>query len=576
MLNILSCQLGFKTADLAFNTNLVIQKIKLAKQKNIDLVIFPELFLTGYFCMDRFLDDEFILSQEFYLNKIALETENITVVLGFVNYDKKSKNPDQSLKKYNSAIVFQNQQIIKIIDKKNLPNYDVFYESRYFSPSLNSAKNDFFEIKKNTKKYKIGVQICEDLWDQNYQNKPTLELSKSQPDLILNLSSSPFWQDKDMQRKMVLYEKIEKFKIPFIYLNSVGSFDAYKGWLVLDGASLLADLKKTFEFEKFLNQDLFCKFDKDKKEFTEIQSLQNSSPALEILNSNITNQKSLEPSESELLDKIKAIVLTIFEYFTSSKLKKIIIGLSGGIDSSLVATLACLAVGNQNILGVFIPSQFSSNKSQQDAEKLAKNLAIEYQEIDIKNILESYQKTLDIDQNSIPYQNLQARVRANLLMFLANQKKGLVLATSNKTEISFGYSTLYGDSVGGLSPIADLDKQEVYQISKFLNKYYKAVIPTSVLRKPASAELSFDQTDEKSLGASYQTLVALSNFVVLNNLDLDDKKIIQKISQKFNLEKNLCLKLLNLIKNNEFKRRQIPDGIKLTEKSFGSGRRLKL
>lgn len=576
MLNILSCQLGFKTADLAFNTNLVIQKIKLAKQKNIDLVIFPELFLTGYFCMDRFLDDEFILSQEFYLNKIALETENITVVLGFVNYDKKSKNPDQSLKKYNSAIVFQNQQIIKIIDKKNLPNYDVFYESRYFSPSLNSAKNDFFEIKKNTKKYKIGVQICEDLWDQNYQNKPTLELSKSQPDLILNLSSSPFWQGKDMQRKMVLYEKIEKFKIPFIYLNSVGSFDAYKGWLVLDGASLLADLKKTFEFEKFLNQDLFCKFDKDKKEFTEIQSLQNSSPALEILNSNITNQKSLEPSESELLDKIKAIVLTIFEYFTSSKLKKIIIGLSGGIDSSLVATLACLAVGNQNILGVFIPSQFSSNKSQQDAEKLAKNLAIEYQEIDIKNILESYQKTLDIDQNSIPYQNLQARVRANLLMFLANQKKGLVLATSNKTEISFGYSTLYGDSVGGLSPIADLDKQEVYQISKFLNKYYKAVIPTSVLRKPASAELSFDQTDEKSLGASYQTLVALSNFVILNNLDLDDKKIIQKISQKFNLEKNLCLKLLNLIKNNEFKRRQIPDGIKLTEKSFGSGRRLKL
>jgi NAD+ synthase (glutamine-hydrolysing) len=576
MLNILSCQLGFKTADLAFNTNLVIQKIKLAKQKNIDLVIFPELFLTGYFCMDRFLDDEFILSQDFYLNKIALETENITVVLGFVNYDKKSKNPDQSLKKYNSAIVFQNQQIIKIIDKKNLPNYDVFYESRYFSPSLNSAKNDFFEIKKNTKKYKIGVQICEDLWDQNYQNKPTLELSKSQPDLILNLSSSPFWQDKDMQRKMVLYEKIEKFKIPFIYLNSVGSFDAYKGWLVLDGASLLADLKKTFEFEKFLNQDLFCKFDKDQKEFTEIQSLQNSSPALEILNSNITNQKSLEPSESELLDKIKAIVLTIFEYFTSSKLKKIIIGLSGGIDSSLVATLACLAVGNQNILGVFIPSQFSSNKSQQDAEKLAKNLAIEYQEIDIKNILQSYEKNLNIDQNSISYQNLQARVRANLLMFLANQKKGLVLATSNKTEISFGYSTLYGDSVGGLSPIADLDKQEVYQISKFLNKYYKAVIPTSVLRKPASAELSFDQTDEKSLGASYQTLVALSNFVVLNNLDLDDKKIIQKISQKFNLEENLCLKLLNLIKNNEFKRRQIPDGIKLTEKSFGSGRRLKL
>lgn len=358
------------------------------------------------------------------------------------------------------------------------------------------------------------------------------------------------------------------------------------------------------------------------------------------------------------MDKIKAITLALSDYFQETKLNQAIIGLSGGIDSSLVAVLSVLALGSKNVSGVFMPSNFSSKQSQEDASKLAKNLAIEYQEISIHNILESYQntsyflesgkikplnKTAKKDQfelkkrfekisqpkfkNPLTPQNLQARIRGNILMLLANEKNALVLATSNKTEVALGYTTLYGDSVGGISPIADLDKLEVYQMAKFLNQNYEKVIaelknlnlvsnnllkkeeeksdntslksnkkeikadnknsfqnvlntteliPNSVLTKPATAELTKDQTDEKSLGASYKILVPLTNFLIQNDVDLQNSKKIQELSQKFPLKPEKIVEIINRIKNSEFKRRQMPFGIKLTKKAFGGGRRVSI
>ena len=604
-LKIYCSQETFKNSGLPANTKKIIEKINLAKKIGADIVLFPELFLTGYFCMDDFLSDDFILSQQFYLNKICLETENISVIFGMVDFDEKAKNKDGSLAKYNSAVVIRNQKVVKQIAKSNLPDDNIFFESRYFQTKKQTAKNRIFEIKN----CKIGIQICEDLWDQNYLQKPTLELTEAKADLILNLSSSPFWQFKDLERKTVLFDKINQFGTPIIYLNGVGSYDGYDGQLVLDGGSLVADSSGIFEIEKFVKKDFLVEFDakegiKSVKSFNlnienknldekvdwekvfELKDLENLAETKQNKNS----ENSILNTDFELENTLKALILGVKTYFEKNSLKKIIIGLSGGIDSSLVAALACLATDSNKVLGVFMPSKISSKDSQKDAFELATNLQIEYQEIAIAGVLSNIIKSpIKINQNqqnlefknSITTQNLQARIRGLFLMMLANEQNGLVLSTGNKTEIALGYTTLYGDSVGGLSPIGDLDKLQVYKLSRFINQNYQKLgfknlpIPKNVLVKEPSAELEIGQTDQNSLGENYQKLTPLVNEIIENSkLDLTDFKLANKLAQKFDLSVDFVKKILNLIQKSEFKRRQLPPAIKITKKSFGIGRKV--
>jgi NAD+ synthase (glutamine-hydrolysing) len=605
-LKIYCSQETFKNSGLPANTKKIIEKINLAKKIGADIVLFPELFLTGYFCMDDFLSDDFILSQQFYLNKICLETENICVIFGMVDFDEKAKNKDGTFAKYNSAVVIRNQKVVKQIAKSNLPDDNIFFESRYFQTKKQTAKNRIFEIKN----CKIGIQICEDLWDQNYLQKPTLELTEAKADLILNLSSSPFWQFKDLERKTVLFDKINQFGTPIIYLNGVGSYDGYDGQLVLDGGSLVADSSGIFEIEKFVKKDFLVEFDakegiKSVKSFNlnienknldekvdwekvfELKDLENLAETKQNKNS----ENSILNTDFELENTLKALILGVKTYFEKNSLKKIIIGLSGGIDSSLVAALACLANDSNNkVLGVFMPSKISSKDSQKDAFELATNLQIEYQEIAIAGVLSNIIKSpIKINQNqqnlefknSITTQNLQARIRGLFLMMLANEQNGLVLSTGNKTEIALGYTTLYGDSVGGLSPIGDLDKLQVYKLSRFINQNYQKLgfknlpIPKNVLVKEPSAELEIGQTDQNSLGENYQKLTPLVNEIIENSkLDLTDFKLANKLAQKFDLSVDFVKKILNLIQKSEFKRRQLPPAIKITKKSFGIGRKV--
>ena len=604
-LKIYCSQETFKNSGLPANTKKIIEKINLAKKIGADIVLFPELFLTGYFCMDDFLSDDFVLSQQFYLNKICLETENICVIFGMVDFDEKAKNKDGTFAKYNSAVVIRNQKVVKQIAKSNLPDDNIFFESRYFQTKKQTAKNRIFEIKN----CKIGIQICEDLWDQNYLQKPTLELTEAKADLILNLSSSPFWQFKDLERKTVLFDKINQFGTPIIYLNGVGSYDGYDGQLVLDGGSLVADSSGVFEIEKFVKKDFLVEFDakegiKSVKSFNlnienknldekvdwekvfEDKDLENLAETKQNKNS----ENSILNTDFELENTLKALILGVKTYFEKNSLKKIIIGLSGGIDSSLVAALACLATDSNKVLGVFMPSKISSKDSQKDAFELATNLQIEYQEIAIAGVLSNIIKSpIKINQNqqnlefknSITTQNLQARIRGLFLMMLANEQNGLVLSTGNKTEIALGYTTLYGDSVGGLSPIGDLDKLQVYKLSRFINQNYQKLgfknlpIPKNVLVKEPSAELEIGQTDQNSLGENYQKLTPLVNEIIENSkLDLTDFKLANKLAQKFDLSVDFVKKILNLIQKSEFKRRQLPPAIKITKKSFGIGRKV--
>ncbi|MBO3754478.1 MAG: NAD+ synthase, partial [Candidatus Brockarchaeota archaeon] len=448
-------QINSTVGDVEGNIGKIREYIKMAKERGADLIAFPELAVTGYPPQDLLLEKAFVKSQKEMLVKIIRENRvSIAGVIGFVDYGKRSL--------YNAAAVFNKSRLVKIVYKTLLPTYDVFDEARYFKPArINEIKPVLIDLK--TIRFKLGIEICEDLWDETYDIKVTDLLANRGAHLIINISASPFYAGKRFERLKLLKEKSRKNKIPIFYINLVGGQDE----LVFDGQSMAIDrFGNLIAMGKQFEEDLIIT-DIDLK--------------------NRTGRKIKPPPYYREQEMFNAIVLGIRDYFRKTGFKKAVVGMSGGIDSSLTTCIAVEALGKENVIGVYMPSKYSSTHSKEDALKVAENLGICFVEIPIQDIVESYGKNLEKplekirnhfgltreNDDSVADENIQPRIRGNILMDISNRLKDLkilVVNTGNKTELALGYCTLYGDMAGGIGALGDVSKLEVYSLARYVNE----------------------------------------------------------------------------------------------------------
>ncbi|MEA2077255.1 MAG: NAD+ synthase [Candidatus Marinimicrobia bacterium] len=532
-LKIALAQINCTVGDINGNAVKIIEAISTAQSNKADIILFPELALCGYPPLDLVLEDEFIEANKKKINEVAKYTKDIIAIVGYV---RKFEG-----KRWNAVAVIRNGEIVDHVHKINLPTYDVFNELRYFS-YVNNPEPVKIDIKGRS--YKLGIEICEDLWDDRYETKVTRELAKKGADLILNANASPFRVDKIKQRIALVREKVHENKIPFIYNNLVGGQDE----LIFDGNSFAIDINGDFASYLPASEEAigYC----------------------ELKNGEAVN-KLPEPHPEDMEGLRTALLLGIRDYFYKSGFKDAVIGLSGGIDSALVAVLAAEALGKNHVYGFAMPSKFSSDHSIKDAEQLAKNLGIHFNEISVESVYESFLDSLKKQFAGTSFglaeENLQARIRGTILMSIANKKNALVLTTGNKTEIALGYCTLYGDMCGALGPISDLNKIDVYTLSRYLNEQYGFdLIPQNTIDKKPSAELAEDQYDP----FDYEVVSPLVD-ELLTNKPIDE--LIKKTG-----DPELVNRILNMIRITEYKRWQAAPGLRVTSNAFGQGRKMPL
>lgn len=533
-------QIQTDPGDIEGNTQKIISRIKEAKKKGTDLIVFPESTLTGYNSMDLLLYKEYLQDNHQALQQIIDNSEGIAVIAGYVDYDPNQLGPDGTPVRYNCAAGIENRRIQGIAVKSLIPTYDVFSEVRYFTEA---SRRKVIPLKG----IKVGLEVCEDTWDQYYPIDVSGELVKQGAQLLINISASPFYVGKRFDREKAIQRIIQKYHRPFVYATTVGTQDGYDGELVFDGQSMVFNSKgELIRLGKAFAED----------SLTVDFPFEDQLP-IEIEDYNPTK---------ELHD---ALVLGIKDYFRRSGFKKAFIGLSGGIDSAVVAALATKALGAENITGISMPSHISNTASVEDARELAKNLGINFQIIPIEGTRQSLSaeltQTLQKDPADLTNQNIQARIRGMILMAYANEKNGLVLSTGNKTETALGYCTLYGDMAGGLAVIQDVDKLKVYALARYIN-CPTALIPQHSIDAAPTAGLTLNQTDEESLGAPYEVIVPIVNRLI------EERATIKEVSQDY--PRTLVEKYWDLITHAEHKRRQAPPGIKVTSKAFGIGRRI--
>ena len=533
--------------DLSGNSNNILEAAKKAAVEKADLLLTPELSLCGYPPRDLLLKPDFLEAMAIVLQQLARDLPpNLGVLVGTVEKNSKAHvSGGKSL--YNSVALLQEGKVKQIFHKRLLPTYDVFDEHRYFEPGLQS---NYFTFN-NTK---IGVTICEDLWNdeeffgkRSYSINPIAELSKLNVNLIINLSASPYISGKQHFREAMLKHSAMRFDKPIIYVNQVGGNDD----LIFDGRSFALNrrgevISRACGFETDLIQ---LEFDKQQ------QDLNVSSIAADY--------------ESEEEEIWQALVLGVEDYVNKCGFSKVLLGLSGGIDSSIVAAIATAALGKENVLGILMPSPYSSESSIKDADDLAKNLGIKTEKLPIGNLMESYDSTFtELFANTefgLAEENIQSRIRGNLLMAISNKFGYLLLSTGNKSEMAVGYCTLYGDMNGGLAVIADVPKTRVYSICNWLNRS-KEVIPQNVLIKPPSAELKPGQVDQDSL-PDYEILDD-----ILQRLINDYQSAEQIVAAGYDAA--IVNRIIKMVTRAEFKRRQAPPGIKITDRAFGTGWRM--
>lgn len=526
-------QLNPTIGDFAGNQAKILSVLDQARQEKSDIVLFSEMIVTGYPPEDFLLQHTFIKAAEDSLHTIIESSQGISCVVGTIRKEKG--------RLYNSAAIISNGQLLGYQDKILLPTYDVFDERRYFTPSHKPLQLWDLAGKK------IAVTICEDIWQhagmmlqQNYERDPVQEFAALKPELLLNLSASPFHVGKLSVRTKVLQYASETLRCPSVLCNQVGGNDN----LIFDGHSLACDAKGQLTFlgkgfeEQFSTHD----FDQFKPAYYR---------------------------EDTMAELYAALVLGIRDYFRKSGFKKACLGLSGGIDSALVACLAEEALGPENVLGVAMPSRFSSKESLEDAAELVHNLKIRFQVIPIEDPYKTYLDVLTPYFEEKPFdateENLQARIRAMLLMALSNKHGYILLSTGNKSELAMGYSTLYGDMSGGLSVISDLTKEQVYALSLWINQQQMR-IPERTISKPPSAELRPGQKDSDSLPPYPIVDIVLKEYI--------EKGLSpEEIAQHHALDLALVESLVKKIHMNEYKRRQAPPGLRVSEKAFSIGRR---
>ncbi len=531
-------QINPVVGDIEGNKAKIIDFLARAEEAGAELVVFPEMCVPGYPPEDLLYYRDFLEKNREALEEIAEKTGDAVVVLGFVDFDLERPKRRGKHVVWNSAAVLKEGRVLDVVHKTLLPTYDVFDEERYFSPGR--------EVSPVDAGFSLGVEICEDLWDESYQRKVTEELVSKGAELIVNISASPFYIGKGNVREELITSQARRHSIPVVYLNTVGGQDE----LVFDGRSMAADARgkivaRAPEFKEGLT--LFS-IDLESGEGEEVSPPPHS-------------------KEKEIFD---ALVLNLRDYFQKTGVfEKAVIGLSGGVDSAFTAAVASAALGPGNVVGVSMPSRFSSQHSRDDARQLAENLGIDVLTIPIEPIHEASLSTLHSvlgeQEAGVAEENIQARIRGNVLMYLSNKFGWLLVSTGNKSEIATGYCTLYGDTAGGKNVPGDLYKTELYEVCRWLNRDGE-VIPENVLKKPPSAELRHDQKDSDSL-PDYELLDE-----ILFRL-LEEHKSREEIVDDGFPEK-VVERVADLVHRSEFKRRQLVHTIKVTPRAFGMGRRM--
>lgn len=524
--------------DIKNNSMKIVECIKKARDAKAELVVFPELSIIGYPPKDLLYNPDFLLSAKNALYEMILpETYGIGVILGTVTND--------DIKQYilhNSAVLIKDGKIIGKEDKTLLPNYDVFDENRYFEPSSERKCFDFDGLR-------IAINICEDIWnDKDFWERPRYNIDvleeqyKLKPDIFINISASPYNLGKHELRVKMVKQISKKYHLPLIYVNQVGGNDE----LIFDGSSFVIN--------------------SNGERVIQLKSFEEDMKIIDI--DNLNNMGPLDKVSEDISWIHDGLVLGIKDYFRKTGFKKAVIGLSGGIDSAVTCALATESLGYENVLGVSMPSRYSSEGSKDDAKVLAENLKILYRVIPVEDVFRSYISVFNKDGKTLgdlAEENIQARIRGNYLMFISNREGYMVLTTGNKSEISVGYCTLYGDMSGGLAVISDVPKTMVYELARYINRNGE-IIPNSTITKAPSAELRPGQKDTDSLPA-YKILDSILKAYI------EEDKSIKEITQEGYDEKTVK-EIIRKVNNAEYKRKQAAPGLKVTTKAFGVGRRM--
>jgi NAD+ synthase (glutamine-hydrolysing) len=552
-MKIFLAQQNYHIGNFVYNTNKIIEAINTAKLKQADLIVFSEMSVCGYPARDFVEFTDFIEQCYTAIHTIKEHSNGIGILIG-----APAKNPIVKGKDlFNAAFFLYNNEIVAEIHKTLLPTYDVFDEYRYFEPAYEWNVVQF-------KGKKLAITICEDIWNLGnnplYRICPMDKLMEQEPDIMINLSASPFDYTHNEDRKATIKANVEKYKLPMFYCNAVGS----QTEIVFDGASLIfdkhANLVKSLPMFTEAVDGVVVNDDGTIDEI--IEQIANKLPNEDLNPASLQEQLNI----NQIHD---AIVMGIKDYFTKMGFTKAIIGSSGGIDSAVVLSLACTALGTKNVKAILMPSPYSTEHSVNDAVQLSNNLQNPYEIIRINSVYESFLETLSPLFKDLPFslaeENIQSRTRGNILMAIANKFGYILLNTSNKSELSTGYGTLYGDMAGGLGVLGDCYKLQVYALAKYINRKTE-IIPNNIITKAPSAELRPNQKDSDSL-PDYEILDKLLYLYIEKRLSPNEIK-----AQGF--DPALVDRTLKMVNNNEYKRNQFCPIIRISPKAFGVGRRV--
>jgi NAD+ synthase (glutamine-hydrolysing) len=558
-------QQNYHIGNFEQNTIKIISAIQKAKNEHADLIVFSELSICGYPPRDFLEFEDFIIKCYEAIDTIKQHADTIGVIVGCPARNLSPEGKDL----FNAAWLLYEKEVKGIAHKTCLPTYDVFDEYRYFEPGFEWNVIPF-------KGKKIALTICEDIWNLGdnplYRNSPMEKLIQQEPDLMINISASPFDYDHDDDRKEVIRANVLKYKLPMFYCNAVGS----QTEVVFDGGSLVYDGDGNIIKElKYFDEDFFVMEMTDDRRPSD--SRLPTPDALRPFNKEMRVSKQNDPSkiidyltaENNIHQIHDALILGIRDYFSKMGFTKAILGSSGGIDSAVTLALACEALGKENVRAILMPSQYSTSHSVSDAEQLSRNLDNQYDIIPIKSVYDSFLSSLKPVFKDLPFslaeENIQSRTRGNLLMAIANKFGYILLNTSNKSELATGYGTLYGDMAGGLSVLGDVYKMQVYALAKYINRHSE-IIPQNIIDKAPSAELRPDQKDSDSLP----------------EYDVLDKVLYQYIEKRqgpkeiiaMGIDEQLVKRILKMVNMNEYKRNQFCPIIRVSCKAFGVGRRV--
>lgn len=532
----MAAQINPTIGDLEGNVRKILEALRRAQNAGVDVVVFPELAVTGYPPEDLLLDARFIDAAEESLKQIEPETKGLFVALGTPRWNRSGKEKPL----FNSAAIFRDGSLIGFHHKQLLPTYDVFDERRYFEPG--DSPSVFEHLGR-----RIAVSICEDFWQHSqtvgytsYASDPVKQLQELEVDLVLNLSASPYYYERRQQRTAAFSLAAKALQAPLVLCNQVGGNDQ----LVFDGRSFYLNEKgELIHLAKGFEEDDL------------------------IVDLNINACPCTLP-QNGIGEMYKALILGTKDYFHKQGFKKALLGLSGGIDSALVACIAKEALGAENVLALALPSRFSAHESSHDAKLLAKNLGIELQEIAIEPLFQPTLALLEPHFKNLPWdtteENMQSRIRGQILMAYSNKLGFILLNTGNKSEMAMGYTTLYGDMCGGLAILNDVTKLNIYRLAETINRDQE-IIPRAILQRVPTAELKENQTDQDTL-PPYEVLDPIIEAYI------EERLSAQEIADKQNLPLAFVEDLIAKMHKAEYKRRQGPVAIRVTQKAFSKGR----